>query len=166
MNFQMPNYLQNPNYQNTGFQMPANSAFMGGNVGFQMPTAVDISSFGSNGGYAPMNTNYAPNQPNILGMGGNQGGGNFLGGLGLNMGIAKLGLEGLNSIGNLWNAFQSQRLANKQFEYTKGVTDTNLNNSIKSYNTALSDRITSRAKAQGMSSQDAQSYLDQNRLSR
>lgn len=163
MDFQLPNYLQQPNYQNQGFQMPASPAFMGGNVGFQMPTAADLSSFGS--GYGNMNANYGLNQPNMLAMGGNQAGG-FLDGLGMNMGTAKLGLEGINSIGNLWNAFQAQKLANKQFEYTKNVTDTNLINSIKSYNTTLEDRINSRAKVQGMSSAESQAYIDKNRLSR
>lgn len=87
-------------------------------------------------------------------------------GLGANIGTAQLALSGLSSLANLWNAFQAQGLANDQFEYTKNVTDTNLNNQIKSYNTALEDRINSRAKAQGMSDEEARQYVEKNRLSR
>lgn len=87
-------------------------------------------------------------------------------GLGFNIPTAQLALQGIGTIGSLYNAFQMQKLAKKQFNFTKDVTETNLANQIQSYNTALSDKIGSRAKMQGMSAAQAQSYMDQNKLSR
>ena len=75
-------------------------------------------------------------------------------------------LGGIQAIGNLWAAFQSAKLAKKQFKFTKDITNTNLNNQIKSYNTALTDRITSRAHTQGMSKDEANAYLASHSLSR
>jgi hypothetical protein len=87
-------------------------------------------------------------------------------GFGLNLGTANLALQGLSTLGGLWAAFKAQKLAKQQFKYTKNVTDTNLNNQIKSYNTTLEDRSRSRAKVEGMSPEMAQAYIDRNRLVR
>ena len=87
-------------------------------------------------------------------------------GLGFNMPTANLALSGLSTIGNLWAAFQAQKLARQQFKYTKNVTDTNLANQIKSYNTTLADRSYSRAKVEGRDTTSAQSYIDSNSLRR
>lgn len=84
--------------------------------------------------------------------------------LGLNLNTANLALSGLQTIGNLFAAFQAQKLAKQQFNYTKKVTDTNLANQIQSYNTALSDRINSRYYVEGKSPDQAQAYLDVNKL--
>ena len=86
--------------------------------------------------------------------------------LGFNMPTANLALSGLSTIGNLWAAFQAQKLARQQFKYTKNVTDTNLANQIKSYNTTLADRSYSRAKVEGRDNTSAQSYIDSNSLRR
>jgi hypothetical protein len=75
-------------------------------------------------------------------------------------------LSGIQSLGNMWAAFQSAKLAKKQFKFTKDITNTNLRNQIQSYNTALTDRITSRAHTQGMSKDEAQSYLSAHSLRR
>lgn len=85
-------------------------------------------------------------------------------GIGMNLDTAKLALSGLGTIGNLWAAFQAQKLAKKQFDFTKRITETNLANQIKSYNTTLEDRGRSRAFAESQSASDAQSYIDKNRL--
>lgn len=85
-------------------------------------------------------------------------------GFGLNLDTAKLALSGLGTIGNLWAAFQAQKLAKKQFDFTKWITETNLANQVQSYNTTLEDRGRSRAFAEGQSAADAQSYIDKNRL--
>ena len=61
-------------------------------------------------------------------------------GLGWNADTLKMGLSGLNTLGNLWGAWQSNKLARDQLNFTKDVTNTNLNNSIKSYNDQISDR--------------------------
>ena len=77
--------------------------------------------------------------------------------LGWNIGTGQLVLGGIGTIGNLWSAWQAQKLAKEQFNYQKGITDTNLANQIQSYNTALSDRMTARGFMQG----DSQSTIDQ-----
>jgi hypothetical protein len=85
---------------------------------------------------------------------------------GFNVPTAQLALSGLGTLGSLWGAFQSAKLAKKNFNYTKDVTESNLANQIKSYNTSLEDRIRSRAAVEGMSPEQAASYLDRNRLTR
>lgn len=85
-------------------------------------------------------------------------------GLGMNLDTAKLALSGLGTIGNLWAAFQAQKLAKRQFDFTKRITETNLANQVKSYNTTLEDRSRSRAFTEGQSSAQAQAYIDKNRL--
>lgn len=85
--------------------------------------------------------------------------------LGLNFDTANLALSGLSTIGNLWAAFQAQKLAKQQFNYTKQVTDTNLANQIKTYNTALSDRAGNRAVVYGDQGY-AQKYIDANSLAK
>lgn len=77
-----------------------------------------------------------------------------------------MGLQGLNTLGNIWGAWQSNKLAKDQLNFTKMITNANLNNQIKSYNTALEDRSRSRAAVEGQSSAEAQAYVDKNRLTR
>ena len=77
--------------------------------------------------------------------------------LGMNLGTGQLVLGGISTIGNLWASWQAQKLAKEQFNYQKGITDTNLANQIQSYNTALSDRMNARGFMQG----DGQSTIDQ-----
>lgn len=86
--------------------------------------------------------------------------------LGFNAPSLQMGLQGLNTLGNLWGALQSTKLAREQLNFTRNVTNTNLNNSIKSYNTALEDRARSRGFTQGQSDTDINNYIAANRLSR
>lgn len=86
--------------------------------------------------------------------------------MGWNAPTLQMGIQGIGTIGNLWGAWQSNKLAKNQLNFTKMITNTNLNNQIKSYNTALEDRSRSRAKVEGQSSAEAQDYVDRNRLSR
>lgn len=85
-------------------------------------------------------------------------------GLGFNVPTAQLALSGLGAIGNIMSAFNAQKMAKKQFEYQKGITDTNLANSIQSYNTTLADRGRARAAMEGQSPQEAAAYIAQNSL--
>jgi len=87
-------------------------------------------------------------------------------GLGWNVGTGHLALGGLGAIGNMWNAFQANGLAKKQFEFQRNTTNTNLANQIKSYNTALSDRARSRAVTEGQSDEQRDRYIADNRMSR
>lgn len=125
--------------------------------------------------YTPDNFNFGMDQPNfnVNGLNPNMGGANaaqgFFGGgreLGFNAPTVGAGLSGLATIGNIWNAFQSQKLAKEQFKYTKGVTETNLANSIASYNTALSDRARSRGAMEGQSQSQIDQYVNDNRAVR
>ena len=96
-----------------------------------------------------------------------QGGSSGLGaGLGMNVGTGQLALGGLSALSGIWGAYNSNKLANQQFKFTKDTTNTNLNNQIKSYNTALEDRITARAATQGQDSAYVNDYLNKNRLTR
>lgn len=105
---------------------------------------LDITSFGGGGAAAP---------------GGSSG-------FGFNMDTSKLLLGGLQTIGSIWNAWESQKLAKKQFAFQKDITETNLRNQIQSYNTTLEDRGRSRAHTEGQDAGTAQAYIDKNRLSR
>ena len=84
--------------------------------------------------------------------------------LGMNLGTGQLVLGGIGTIGNLWSAWQAQKLAKEQFNYQKDITDTNLANQIQSYNTALSDRINSRGFVQGDSQSTIDQYIEENSL--
>lgn len=90
-------------------------------------------------------------------LGGNQG-------LGA-MGIANLAIGGIGTIGSLLASFGALKLAKKQFAFQKEFSTRNMANQIKSYNTALADRSRSRAAMEGQSTEQAQSYVDQNKLS-
>lgn len=85
-------------------------------------------------------------------------------GFGLNANTLNFGLSGINSLGNLYNAFQANKLAKSQFDFTKNITNTNLANSIKSYNTSLSDRANSRGVVEGQTPDQVNSYISSNSL--
>ena len=80
-------------------------------------------------------------------------------GLGFNLGTGQLVLGSIGTLGNLWAAFQAQNLAKEQFEFQKGVTNTNLANQIQSYNTSLIDRINARSFMQGDSQETTDAYI-------
>ena len=88
------------------------------------------------------------------------------GGIGFNMPTAQLGLSALGSLANLWGGFQANKLARDNFNFTKDITNTNLNNSIKSYNTNLEDRARARGAAEGQTADQIASYVDRNRMTR
>lgn len=87
-------------------------------------------------------------------------------GLGFNLGTGKLVLGGIQAIGNIWNAWEANKLAKEQFAYKKDVTEANLANQIQSYNTTLEDRIRSRSAMESTSQASATSYLDSHKLQR
>ena len=137
------------------------------------------SNFGY--GYGSFNTptmNYNPMQSGILsndwlqnitgGATGNTGGQTrgLTDQLGLNIPTFQLGLGGLNALGNIYGALQANKLAKNQFSFAKDGTNTNLNNQIKSYNTALEDRARSRAVAENRDQSTADAYIAANRLTR
>ena len=78
-------------------------------------------------------------------------------GFGANIGTAQLGLQGLNSLSGIWSGMKANKLGEQSF---------NLNNQLKSYNTALEDKGRARAQFEGQDAATAQAYIDKNRLTR
>jgi hypothetical protein len=73
-------------------------------------------------------------------------------------------LGGLQTLGSLWAAWQSMKMAKKQFSFNKEFANANLGNQIKSYNTALADRANSRAVQENKTPESAQAYIAANSL--
>ncbi|QYW01835.1 hypothetical protein PP761_gp60 [Stenotrophomonas phage Paxi] len=104
-------------------------------------------------------TGFVPNQVGMAGAGNPSG-------FGLNMNTAQFGLGALQTLGGLWGAFNANRLARDQFNFTRDFANTNLNNSIQSYNTQLADRARARAAVEGQTDAQRDQYIADNRLSR
>ena len=85
-------------------------------------------------------------------------------GFGMNTETGSMVLKGLSTIGNLWAANKAQKLAKDHFSFQKGVTETNLANSIKSYNTTLADRAAARYSMEGKSDTERDAYISKNSL--
>ena len=75
-------------------------------------------------------------------------------------------LGGIQTLGNLWNSFQANKLAKKSFEFQREAFYTNLENQEQSYNTELEDRIAARYATEGRSdvAGETASYMERNRL--
>ena len=67
---------------------------------------------------------------------------------------SKLGLGAAVSMANLYNGWQAGKLAKQQFEYSKGLSDTNLYNSATNYNAALESQAKSAGIMNGTSDAD------------
>lgn len=85
---------------------------------------------------------------------------------GFNLPTFQLGLNALTSLGGLYNAFNLNNLANKQYNLQKDVLNTNLNNQIKSYNTALEDQLRARAAMETGNANAYDDQIEQRKLSR
>lgn len=94
------------------------------------------------------------------------GGAGAMGSLGMNIPTFQLGLGALGSLSNIYGGFQANKLAKDQLSFTKDITNTNLNNQVKSYNTALEDRARSRAVAENRDQASADAYIEKNKLTR
>lgn len=70
----------------------------------------------------------------------------------------------LQGFGTLWGGFQQNKIAKDALKFQKQSYETNLSNSIKSYNTALTDRMTSRGAQNETSSAAVQDQIATNRL--
>lgn len=75
----------------------------------------------------------------------------------------KIGVGAAKVLGNLWNSYQSQKLAKESLNFQKDAYNKNLSNQTQSYNTALEDRVRARYATEGRSG-EAQGYIDKNRL--
>lgn len=124
-----------------------------GNIGVSMSDATDLNSF-------IQGNQLAGSQG--LNLGSQATGGQTM--FGMNLDKFNAGLGGLQTLGNLWNSFQGNKLAKDQFNTAKGFANKNLANQIKSYNTALTDRITSRASSNGLTQEQVDQYIKENRM--
>lgn len=103
-----------------------------------------------------------PAAPGKTGAGAAGAGAGFFGGKGMD--LLQLGLQGVGTIGALWQAWEANKLAKAQFQSQKEFGNINLANQIQNYNTTLEDRSRSRAFTEGQSAAEAQAYIDKNRL--
>ena len=85
---------------------------------------------------------------------------------GMGMNYLGAGIQGLGAIGGLMQNRKAMKLAKDQFKFAKNFANTNLNNQIKSYNTALEDRANARAIMENRDQSSAQAYIDKHKLSR
>lgn len=75
-------------------------------------------------------------------------------------------LNGLQTIGQLWGAYQTNKMARKQLSFAKDAFETNVGNQIKTYNTSLSDRAHAREGLSGNSPEQVRAYIESNKLVR
>lgn len=82
------------------------------------------------------------------------------------MGQQNLGdiAQGLGALGGLWQSRQGLGLARDNLNFQREAFNTNLNNSIQSYNTRLEDRI--RGRTANPNENDVRSYLERHSLGR
>lgn len=82
-------------------------------------------------------------------------------------GLQKLsaGMNMAGNLANIWSGYQQNRLARDNFNFQKGIMNTNLANQIASYNTALEDTIRSRysSREQEANPNLVSNYLERNR---
>lgn len=78
-----------------------------------------------------------------------------------------IGVQGLQALAGLWTAYngtQSLKLAKSAYNTQKDLAYKNLGNSIKSYNTALSDRLRSRAAMETGNKNAYDDQIEENKL--
>lgn len=73
---------------------------------------------------------------------------------------------GIAALGQAFLGFKALNQAKDEFGLQKTIANSNLNNSIKSYNTSLEDRIRGRTSDYAGKEGDVTSYLEKHRLTR
>lgn len=152
----------------SGYGYGADTSGFGSSMGASNPTSAALQSFSAgNGAWDGLrNQTGTIADMNIPKVGSGVGGTGDASGLGFNVGTGKLVLGGIQAIGNLWAAWQANKNAREQFAFQKDVTNTNLANQMKAYNTTLEDRINSRYFTEGKSTDAASAYIADHKLSR
>lgn len=137
-----------------------------------VPSASNMAYGPSPSGAAP--ASYAPQvgAPGIAQGASAVGGQGFWGGLGLwgdgglnwnNMGSLA---QGLGSLAGIWNAFQQNKIAREQLDFTKEAFNENLDNSIQTYNTNLEGLTHAEYAQEGRSRKLANRYISAHSLAR
>ena len=101
-------------------------------------------------------------------LGGDNSSAGILGGtgLGLNMPTFQLGMQGLGALSSFMMGNKSLDLANKQFEFTKATTNTNMNNQLQAYNGSLEDKLRTRGQFNGDDPSKAIDEYERRKLTR
>ena len=79
-------------------------------------------------------------------------------------GGAGMVLGGVQVLGNLWNAYNQNKIAKEQMSFARDQWNTNLTNQTKTYNTALEDRIRGRYAKGTRSEEQLSGEIDRHRL--
>jgi hypothetical protein len=124
-----------------------------------MPSANDMSGIGGNA-MSPISSMRPSMRPTGLG-GGGEGG--WMDGIGGMEGLKSIG-SGLQAAGNIYMAFQNNKLAKEQFSFQKDAYRTNLENESKSYNTNLAGNAKAAMGFEGKSQSEIDSYVNKNRI--
>lgn len=132
--------------------------FTGGDFGFGAGGGLGgkaVANQSQQGGLGFGDTSSAFNLGGTDGMGGNIFG---------KGGMASMALGGLQALGSFWQSFQANKMAKKQFKFTKKAYETDLKNTTKVYNTALEDRIAARYVTENRAPGEADAYLKEHRI--
>jgi len=73
-------------------------------------------------------------------------------------------MQGIGALGSVWAGIQQNKLAKEALNFKKKSYSENMDFQKQSYNTALEDRIKSRASFTGSGDGYVSSYLDKNKL--
>lgn len=84
--------------------------------------------------------------------------------LGFNLPTTQLAFGAAQSLSNMWNAYQANKMAKKQFDFTRDFANVNLENQTKQYNTTLSDISRTRGQIEGQSQAQQDAYYNSNKL--
>lgn len=87
-------------------------------------------------------------------------------GLGFNIPTAQLGLQGLGTLTGLYTGLKSLGMAKDQFNFQKEIANTNLNNSMSTFNNSLEDRLRTRAQFNQDSPESAREAFERQKLTR
>lgn len=143
-----------PNTNNT--TVPNGPAMNGG-----MPSASMMGNIG-----AGVGSNLAPRtspRPQIRpeGLGEKEGG--WMAGLGGMEGLKSIG-SGIQAAGNIFMAFQNNKLAREQFSFQKDAYRRNLANESQAYNTNLAGSAKAAMGFEGRSQDEIDTYVANNRI--
>jgi len=174
--------LQDYGYR--GLAEPANSAYST-DIGMglvPLSYGLDFGGQGSQGGYmnAGLGVNVNPSAPSIFSSNNGSAGGigsirppsqkaidaSRPGGLPdwMNWDNAGNLMQGIGALGSVWAGIQQNKLAKEALNFKKKSYSENMDFQKQSYNTALEDRIKSRASFTGSGDGYVSSYLDKNKL--
>lgn len=84
--------------------------------------------------------------------------------LGFNLPTAQLAFGAAQSLSNMWNSYQANKMAKKQFDFTRNFANVNLENQTKQYNTTLADIARTRGQIEGQSQAQQDAYYNANKL--